>query len=103
MQTIPSGHRAAHPPPPRLFVFHSLGGLLLVTVLFPGYCGTNVDDRKSTAKMAKAIKRSPVIQALQLRALFVGGMSRVSSGSIVSDYGLDDRGSIPGRGRGFFL
>jgi hypothetical protein len=29
--------------------------------------------------------------------------SRVSSGSIVSDYGLDDRGSIPGRGKGFFL
>jgi hypothetical protein len=28
--------------------------------------------------------------------------SRGSSGSIVSDYGLDDRGSIPGRGRGFF-
>jgi hypothetical protein len=50
-----------------------------------------VDDRKSTAKMAKAIKKSPVIQALQLRALFVGGMSRVSSVSIVSDYGLDDR------------
>jgi hypothetical protein len=29
--------------------------------------------------------------------------SRVSSGSIVSDYGLDDRGSIPGRGKEFFL
>jgi hypothetical protein len=29
--------------------------------------------------------------------------SRGSSGSIVSDYGLDDRGSIPGRGRGFFF
>jgi hypothetical protein len=28
-------------------------------------------------------------------------MSRGSSGSIVSDYGLDDRGSIPDRGRGF--
>jgi hypothetical protein len=26
-----------------------------------------------------------------------------SSGSIVSDYGLDDRGSIPGRGRGIFF
>jgi hypothetical protein len=30
-------------------------------------------------------------------------MSRGSSGSIASDYGLDDWGSIPGRGRGFFL
>jgi hypothetical protein len=29
--------------------------------------------------------------------------SRGSSGSIVSDYGLDDRGSIPDRGRGFFF
>jgi hypothetical protein len=29
--------------------------------------------------------------------------SRGSSVSIVSDYGLDDRGSIPGRGRGFFF
>jgi hypothetical protein len=28
--------------------------------------------------------------------------SRGSSGSILSDYGLDDRGSIPGRGNGFF-
>jgi hypothetical protein len=28
-------------------------------------------------------------------------MGRGSSGSIVSDYGLDDRGSIPERGRGF--
>jgi hypothetical protein len=26
-----------------------------------------------------------------------------SSVSIVTDYGLDDRGSIPDRGRGFFL
>jgi hypothetical protein len=29
--------------------------------------------------------------------------SRGSSGSIVSDYGLDDRGSIPDGGRGFFF
>jgi hypothetical protein len=29
--------------------------------------------------------------------------SRGSSGSIVSDYGLDDRCSIPDRGRGFFF
>jgi hypothetical protein len=29
--------------------------------------------------------------------------SRGSSGSIVSDYGLDDRGSIPDRGRGFLF
>jgi hypothetical protein len=30
-------------------------------------------------------------------------MSRGSSVGIVSDYGLDDRGSIPDRGRGFFF
>jgi hypothetical protein len=29
-------------------------------------------------------------------------MSRGGSGSITSDYGLDYRGSIPDRGRGFF-
>jgi hypothetical protein len=29
--------------------------------------------------------------------------SRGSSGIIVSDYGLDDRGSFPGRGREFFF
>jgi hypothetical protein len=29
--------------------------------------------------------------------------SRGSSGSIVTDYGLDDWGSIPDRGRGFFF
>jgi hypothetical protein len=29
--------------------------------------------------------------------------SRGSSGSIVSEYGLDDRGSIPDGGRGFFF
>jgi hypothetical protein len=28
--------------------------------------------------------------------------SRSSSVGIVSDYGMEDRGSIPGRGRGFF-
>jgi hypothetical protein len=30
-------------------------------------------------------------------------LSRGSSGSTVCDYGLDDRGSIPDRGRGFFF
>jgi hypothetical protein len=30
-------------------------------------------------------------------------ISRGSSGSIVSDYGLDDRGSIPDKGRGFYF
>jgi hypothetical protein len=30
-------------------------------------------------------------------------VSRGSSVSIVTDYGLNDRGSIPDRGRGFFF
>jgi hypothetical protein len=30
-------------------------------------------------------------------------LSRSSSGSIVSDYGLDDWGSIPDKGREFFF
>jgi hypothetical protein len=30
-------------------------------------------------------------------------LQRGGSVSIVSDYGLDDRGSIPSRGRGFFV
>jgi hypothetical protein len=34
---------------------------------------------------------------------YVCAWSRVSSGGIVSDYGLGDRGSIPGRGKEFFL
>jgi hypothetical protein len=35
--------------------------------------------------------------------LYIDSKSRGSSGSIESDYGLDDRGSIPDRGRGFFF
>jgi hypothetical protein len=34
---------------------------------------TDIDHKKSTGKMTKAIKMGPVIQALQLKALFVGG------------------------------
>jgi hypothetical protein len=42
------------------------------------------------------------VQIIKLNVYLQFG-SRVSSGSIVSDYGLDDRGSIPGGGKGFFL
>jgi hypothetical protein len=38
-----------------------------------------------------------------IKRVIIRLMSRGSSGSIVSDYGLDDRGSIPDRGRGFFI
>jgi hypothetical protein len=47
-----------------MYAFHLHGTLLVVT-------GTNMDHKKSIGKMAKAIRRSPVIQALQLTALFV--------------------------------
>jgi hypothetical protein len=40
---------------------------------------------------------------LMLLNLFSLIVSRVSSGSIVSDYGPGDRVSIPGGGKGFFL
>jgi hypothetical protein len=33
-------------------------------VTFLGSCGTNMDNKKFRGKMAKSIKRSPVIQAL---------------------------------------
>jgi hypothetical protein len=35
--------------------------------------------------------------------VYVSKGSLGSSGSIVSDYGLDDQSSIPDRGRGFFF
>jgi hypothetical protein len=38
-----------------------------------------------------------------LRMYIIKFRSRGSSGSIVSDYGLDDRGSIPDRGWEFFF
>jgi hypothetical protein len=40
---------------------------------------------------------------LFIMQLLVYLWSRGSSGNIVSDYGLNDRGSIPVRGRGFFF
>jgi hypothetical protein len=40
-------------------------------------------------------------EIVSIVTVFIG--SRGSSVSIVSDYGLDDWGSIPDRGRGLFL
>jgi hypothetical protein len=46
----------------------------------------------------------PGSSALRILVMFVKlCRSRGSSGSIVSDYGLDDWGLIPGRGKGFFF
>jgi hypothetical protein len=44
---------------------------------------------------------SPFQRFLNFIPLYM--MEPGSSGSIVSDYGLGDRGSIPGRGKGFFV
>jgi hypothetical protein len=45
------------------------------------------------------LQTNPCFSMLQLRLLQEPG----SSVSLVSDYGLDDRGSIPDRGRGYFF
>jgi hypothetical protein len=38
---------------------------------------------------------------VEIQGAVVEAKSRGSAGSIVSDYGMNDRGSIPDRGRGF--
>jgi hypothetical protein len=43
------------------------------------------------------------IELTIISILIVISKSRGSSVSILSGYGLDDRGLIPGRGKGFFL
>jgi hypothetical protein len=50
---------------------------------------TQANDIGQSAGVAKQSRFSKIFVILE--------------GSIVSDYGLDDRGSIPGRGKGFFL
>jgi hypothetical protein len=52
--------------------------------------------------MAKnqSITKYNTTEEVDLIILYDNNRSRVSSGSIVSDYGLDDRGSIPGGGKG---
>jgi hypothetical protein len=66
---IPSGHRAT---PRCMFAFHPHGDLWLVTdsPVLVRLIWTTRNDQEKTAKV---IKRGPVIQALQLTALFVGG------------------------------
>jgi hypothetical protein len=44
---VPSGHRAA---PRRMYDFHPHGALQMVTMWFPGPCGTNMDLKKCTGK-----------------------------------------------------
>jgi hypothetical protein len=64
--------------------------------------------RKSLAPLQK--KKSQLQGIKNIKSIVLASLreqtrhgNRCSSVSIVSDYGLDDRGSIPDRGRGFFL
>jgi hypothetical protein len=49
--------------------------------------------------------RKDAVLAVQIdfKKEYISRVSRGSSVSIMSDYGLDDRGWIPDRGRGFFI
>jgi hypothetical protein len=55
-------------------------------------------DSEPPSSVASPVSATPQIE----KKLFIW-RSRDSSGSIVSDYGLDERGSNPNRGRGFFF
>jgi Ca2+-binding EF-hand superfamily protein len=65
-------------------------------------------QRESLMSRSKNLNRFKVLSKNKINKWhdFYHLWSRGSSGSIgsiVSDYGLDDRGSIPDRGRGFFF
>jgi hypothetical protein len=69
-QTIPSGHRAASR---RMHAFHPHGVLLVTVYNSEVTVGLIWAARNLQEKMAEAMNRSPVLQALQLTGLFVGG------------------------------
>jgi hypothetical protein len=75
----------------------------LIAVISNMYKGTKISLITNSVKMLCAEINLGVRQGWSISQILFNNWSRVSSGSIVSDYGLDDRGSIPGRGRGFFL
>jgi hypothetical protein len=65
------------------------------------YC-TDTEFLKLLGWFPKVLKLNAVC-VFDVNALNESITSRGSSVSIVSDYGLDDQGSIPDRSRGFFL
>jgi hypothetical protein len=63
-------------------------------------CAANISP-VTQQKMGVSVTVLPAFMKFYLLLYTAGGQG--SSVSIVSDYGLDDRGSIPNRGRGFFF
>jgi hypothetical protein len=60
------------------------------------------DKRKTIAVMSETKNKLKVTEEIEHCSL-ISSRSRGSSFSIVPNYGLDDRDSVPGRGRGLFF
>jgi hypothetical protein len=62
-----------------MYAFHPHGALLVVTVLFPCSCGTNVDHKKSAGKrnceshQKELFNAGPLIDSLLLQVLHSKG------------------------------
>jgi hypothetical protein len=59
--------------------------------------------RKMSFQSLSCLPHKDTRMGLKFNLRFISCRRRSSSVSFVSDYGLDDQGSIPDRGRGFFL
>jgi hypothetical protein len=60
-----------------------------------------MSSRSDVSDMAAAIRQ--YVNATYTDSFVVQGAGVAQSLQLVSDYGLGERGSIPGRGKGFFL
>jgi hypothetical protein len=60
-----------------------------------------VREQYNVSAVSKYVSLQTSINCTEISVGNVGCWSRVSSVSIVSDYGLGDQGSIPSRGKGF--
>jgi hypothetical protein len=72
------------------------GGFIYLTGLRVNLLQIQIYCYKANCTTDKTLHRHKLVFLILNR-------SHGSSGSIVSDYGLDDRGSISGRGKGFFF
>jgi hypothetical protein len=68
----------------------------------PKYETRMLIDRSRRSRLWMMISKA-ISVVLVLKKMHQRFWSQVSSVSVVSDYGLDDRVSIPGRHKGFFL